>query len=196
VSVIVAIYDPVTRQGAMAADTQAQAGELKLRSPGKVARLGQVLFGCAGLGLARAWWHRRPGPADGQDVLAWAEEEQQAFRAWATERGHGETREGVWGLDFQGLVLSRDGILVLDACGGVERAVPAHRRDRLVYAAAGSGQMVALGALHAEQARARVVQVEAAQLQGMAYRAVAAACTHVVGCGGPVGIRMLPHPPI
>lgn len=195
-SVIIAVYDPVTCLGAMAADSQAQAGDLKLRSPDKVTRLGRVLFGCAGLVLARSWWHRQPGPADGQDVLSWAEEQQRAFRAWAVQSGHGETREGVWGLDFQGLALAEEGIVVLDACGGAEFAVAARPQDRLVYAAAGSGQMVALGALHVEQGRAKVVQVEAAMLQGMAYRAVAAACTHVVGCGGQASVRTLHPPPI
>ena len=143
-TVIAAYYDKATRTGAIGWDDSGWLGEVCVRNPGKAVRLGLAIIGLAGHRFFRRAVESYAPLTPALDAQEWCEGLADHVAEWARHRGHGKVHEGsgIWNCDCWLLVLTPDGIWNVSPGGDATIIMEP-------YAAIGSGQPIALGALAA-----------------------------------------------
>lgn len=180
-TVIAAVLDRQRGCVALGADRQLTMGTFKSRAEPKVVNVGGALLAIAGAHLFRRFWHEVEGPGVGTDVdvLAWCWYQQDRFRAWVREHGHGQVQNSLHGVELWAIVAAPSGLYELSGTGDVTCT-------QEPYAVAGAGAGVAAGALHALLRRCPDLPPAI-----LVQDACEAACAHEEGCSGPVHVLTL-----
>ena len=170
------------------ADTETEVGYIRLRSPGKLHEVGSAII--SGYGIRRVvlkfveFACRTTELPDTDPVRneIWL---RNVASHWATsmrEAGEGTTDANGWTLNSALIVAMPGAIWRVDGSGWCDPV----QED---YTAGGSGAEVAMGALYADRLSPRARPwLGAADARNAVQVALAAACQHSRGCGGPVHI--------
>ena len=166
---IIAAYIDRTGHTAIGCDTMAMGGGHCTYVSSKLHRIGAAVVGCSGSNLWRRFLTEDP-PAldDPADLMEFAD----GWTEWATERGHGEQVDGQL-YQNGGFLVAFPGRLIEVCADG------ALHESTLRYAAMGSGQAIAVGAL--------AIASEAwPTARDVLVRAIQAVMLHSPECGGDI----------
>ena len=187
-SVALAIFDHSSHRGYLAVDSNSESGGLKFSNPAKAVQVGPFVVASAGYQPIKEFWVR-PGarycvdlPASFERPDEWVHAQRDRFRVWLKEAGHGDVKDGLFGVDFQLLILTPMGIFEICSALSVSLVAPFAGCD-FSMAAIGAGREVAMGAASA------LLDVGGIALDDVAERAVKIACFHAVGCAEPVYVH-------
>lgn len=175
---------------AVAADSESTVDFMRLRSSGKLHRVGPAIMGGYGNALVIQGFvdaARAEVPPEGRPSGALVDWLRRVARTWAASMradGHGTTEGGGWYLETALIIAVPGAIWRIDGNGGCHQVMEP-------YTCGGSGGLVAVGSLHSFYAlNADGVSLEDATKA--ACRAVRAACTHAPGCGGSAVVQVTP----
>ena len=193
-SVALAIFDHSTFRGYLAVDSNSESGGLKFSNPAKAVQVGPfAIVASAGYQPLKEFWARPGAPgcveplyAD-SDTPTWVHAQRDRFRVWLKEAGHGDVKDGLFGVDFQLLILTPMGIFEICSALSVSLVEPLVNTNYSV-AAIGAGREVAMGAA------AALIDAGDKSAGRIAERSVVAACAHAVGCAEPVYVHPIKSP--
>ena len=187
-SVALAIFDHSSHRGYLAVDSNSESGGLKFSNPAKAVQVGPFVVASAGYQPIKEFWVR-PGarycvdlPASFERPDEWVHAQRDRFRVWLKEAGHGDVKDGLFGVDFQLLILTPMGIFEICSALSVSLVEPLVNTNYSV-AAIGAGREVAMGAA------AALIDAGDKSAGRIAERSVVAACAHAVGCAEPVYVH-------
>ena len=192
-SVALAIFDHSALCGCLAVDSNSESGGLKFSNPAKAVQVGPFVVASAGYQPLKEFW-ARPGASGCVELPTsyekpscdrpdkWVYTQRDRFRVWLKEAGHGDVKDGLFGVGFQLLILTPMGIFEICSALSVSLVEPLVNTNYSV-AAIGAGREVAMGAA------AALIDAGDKSAGRIAERSVVAACAHAVGCAEPVYVH-------